>query len=1358
MRPRVLSVGVSAEASIAVDYGWKGLIALGSFTNILIVDPCFSKSLQSLQGHRANIVNVLWAPENYYHDDKNPFQLKLASVDASGVIIIWDATTSSATSEFREPDSLVLDILWLPNQWVSRDLLAVLHSRGRFIIWNTQTQTRLWKYSFGDDVVSFSLDIFSNSKMIFCSKEYFIVENFNVTSCAFGKGRKLNISEAGSNKCFVNEINSHGTTSGETPVKLSSIEQKVSPGNSGRACDSSSDSARTTSIRTCLQVTYHRYHKDCALFVFRREIIIVNLGLIRPLHVVYLDPSWPSFSRVYSCTQRDVIICLHENGNLSVYACRGLALAADPSLHPSHLLRKPSKESSDIHVDNSCTYVLVATAASSRRPKQVHHVDFSVDQMNELNIVVASIDGRFQFWQLRAVRDSTFCDEEVKPIWSLSDLLPHAPVVDKPPIKLYLELNGLYSPSRSEPTLCRVCPPNLMGFSMVDSIRGPLVSVGNNRGDIQIWDVSSAILWREYHVLPVPIKGIEWITIPRTIYKNKQISEDSSRPSSCEYSLGLIVHGWQSKDGHQSSLTENSSNRTNTIGRNFVTTLDLSTGYMRIFRDISNQNIDKTGPRIGISVPGSQLLSGSNDQENLLEGPIDILCVSHLNQYVGIAIRKSPVEIWKLSTSSLIVKLPLLPDITAVALDWCHSPTKYQRSRKISDKSSKSEEYVHSKESARTRESCIICTSDGNIRLIAVNNDSVDSTSVSNTILNGLPTVSLNRINSVAWFSDLVAFGTLDGFVAVRDLHSKRTLFRTTCSKSQSNYFDQALGSFNEQYFDPDIMLETNTPVVHPSLNIRRLCFTPGLSTFTRLLSLQFDSVCVWEPRQMLLLCMIEFGVSVHHSLICADWVSVVTKLSDRALCILLGGDGALRLVQAGQANYEMTVVNYSNQSVNLGNTITRGTTLHDPISKFYIRSPLPDRPDIQDPVLVPSLLPSITALNIRHLLQHQPWCKKSQNIPSIKNENLLIDIASSSQALTCDQTTIANTESDQSSYSSSDCSLLAPGFAKIQNSVNIFLYGLKTRHELSTSFMNLSNTTIIERCLWTAQLFGDVYEVKFWRLVANRLLYKKALHHNPQQLNNQLWSRYFLDLSWDFLADCDLYRQNVEKFISYMEKSHNSPTEIMDCVNTLIMVGQQDRAVSLLLETPADSSNYSINMYRACLFTANIARKSLLSESSVNQPAEDNYLSVIKLVATNLLSNGKINDGIGLLCLIGLQVDACRYLESFDRWDRSVWLAKCTLSIEEHDKVMRRWASYLASSQVNRKDLAILIYVYLEDHFNVLKLLFNLKQYQLAARYLEACRELNLLNTTKEAGKYFVFFVLINWDYYYSLSYRDFV
>ncbi|VDQ01813.1 unnamed protein product [Trichobilharzia regenti] len=396
----------------------------------------------------------------------------------------------------------------------------------------------------------------------------------------------------------------------------------------------------------------------------------------------------------------------------------------------------------------------------------------------------------------------------------------------------------------------------------------------------------------------------------------------------------------------------------------------------------------------------------------------------------------------------------------------------------------KSGDYMHTKELSRNRESCIMCTSDGSIRLIAVNKDSVDSTSVSNTILSGLPAVSLNRINTVAWFSDLVAFGTSDGFVAVRDLHGKRTLFRTTIPTSQSNYLDQAIGTLNEQYFDPDIMLDTSLCSVLPS--IRHLCFTPGFSSLTHLLSLQFDSVCVWEPRQvshsslsetainssqifmcefvfqMLLLCMIEFTGSVHHSLVSADWVSIVSKPSDKALCILLSRDGALRLVQAGQANYEMTVVGHHNHLANSGGSITRGTTLHDPISKFYIKSALPDRPEIQDPVLIPSLLPPITALNIRHLLQNQPWCDKVRTVPTVMDSDPLIDITSDCEPKS------SNAESPnfdllnqkQASYHSSEitdvpainlhaprCSVLAPGFAKIQNAVNIFLYGMKTRY-----------------------------------------------------------------------------------------------------------------------------------------------------------------------------------------------------------------------------------------------------------------------------------------------------------------------
>ena len=58
-----------------------------------------------------------------------------------------------------------------------------------------------------------------------------------------------------------------------------------------------------------------------------------------------------------------------------------------------------------------------------------------------------------------------------------------------------------------------------------------------------------------------------------------------------------------------------------------------------------------------------------------------------------------------------------------------------------------------------------------------------------------------------------------------------------------------------------------------------------------------------------------------------------------------------------------------------------------------------------------------------------------------------------------------------------------------------------------------------------------------------------------------------------------------------------------------------------------------------------------------------DGSNSTTKLVATNLISEGKLWEGIQLLCLIGKYVDACQYLQSSGEWDASVWLSKCRLS-----------------------------------------------------------------------------------------------
>jgi hypothetical protein len=48
-----------------------------------------------------------------------------------------------------------------------------------------------------------------------------------------------------------------------------------------------------------------------------------------------------------------------------------------------------------------------------------------------------------------------------------------------------------------------------------------------------------------------------------------------------------------------------------------------------------------------------------------------------------------------------------------------------------------------------------------------------------------------------------------------------------------------------------------------------------------------------------------------------------------------------------------------------------------------------------------------------------------------------------------------------------------------------------------------------------------------------------------------------------------------------------------------------------------------------------------------------------MKLVATNLIANGRLAEGVQLLCLIDKGLDACRYLQTYGAWDQAVWLAK---------------------------------------------------------------------------------------------------
>ncbi|KAA3679173.1 uncharacterized protein DEA37_0006644 [Paragonimus westermani] len=1068
----------------------------------------------------------------------------------------------------------------------------------------------------------------------------------------------------------------------------------------------------------CIKVCYHAYRKDWAVFMFRREIIIVSLCVSQPISTIQLDRTTPSFLNVYCCHQRDALICLHENGGLSVYAISGLAQPVNRAAVNDMAQNKTNPQTTV-----SCVYDLVVFVDGSRRSRQSYPFRFSVDRSTELAVAVTCPDGRVQFWNLRSLplQASQNNSSLAGTTWCLSDLLPHEPgssrqsrerSCKRPAVhallllsspqpsvsipKLCLQMCSMYTASKTDPTVCRVCPQHLIRpiASRLDC--HSLVAVGNCRGSVQIWDLHSGSLWRDLQLLPVPVLGVEWLAMPCSPKSNIDGDSPTNREISPNepvlYTLGLIVHGWQPKD-KPSTVSPNLSptasdglvgEDTVLEGKNYVTLVNLSTGFTHNFRATCGDNTGDAWTRSGGFGSGTPIHRGLNVRTELTyEGPIELARVSHSGLYLALLIRNECVELWNMHLLKLIKRITFAAGAYGVALDWYQSAAKH-----VEFQSGRSSE------------------------ILALSQD---------TSLRGLPATSMERISAVAWFADLLAFGTADGLVALRDLHSKKTIIRTS---SSSGWFHQPDNPppVEAAQFDLKSAVTVLTQSDRYGTGVRCLRFVHGSPAHSRLLALSHDSLFVWQPQDMTLLCMARFGGHLQRCLISADWASQITGPADPVFCLIVGADGALRLVQAGESGPEMTPV-----SANVSNNAN--VSADQPTTRFYGSSAIPDRPG---PLLVPSVLPNKTALTVRHLLQHQPWNEKQTEIllrPPPAADDLL-----PSESGSGDSPDDLENRSSLSRRGSSQCAFelvcppLSPGSAKVQQSADSFLKSLAKKPEVRKTFLR-SDATIIERCLWTAQLFGDSYEIRFWHMVANRLLATPDCNS----------ARYALDLSWNLLANHDVYRMFVLTNLQLLEQKRTTSDHRNQCIHHLLLLGQHERAITLLLETPPESRNYSVNMYRACLLAANSSGEShCLPEPSMVKPvAEDMYLSTVKLVATNFLSSGQLDAGIELLCFIGLYQDACRYLESFDCWERSVWLAKCTLPPNEINKVLRRWAAYLSSSQINRKDFAVLIYVLLNEHHTVLKLLSTMNQHQLAARYLEACLQTGSLSWSGEYGKW---------------------
>lgn len=230
---------------------------------------------------------------------------------------------------------------------------------------------------------------------------------------------------------------------------------------------------------------------------------------------------------------------------------------------------------------------------------------------------------------------------------------------------------------------------------------------------------------------------------------------------------------------------------------------------------------------------------------------------------------------------------------------------------------------------------------------------------------------------------------------------------------------------------------------------------------------------------------------------------------------------------------------------------------------------------------------------------------------------------------------------------------------------------------------------------LLLAKLFASTSDYDFWSIVYSILF--------GEELDSRL----------DLFFDTRHYRHMIQEKLLLLEANRKTYSHACHAYQLNLRLKNFQRAVQILLETESFQSSNSgsgtkmthenvfyVDALKACLIAslqsenatikasankpAFLLNKSSIddigenadlsdnisvsydenSESSYNKGTNDAVAPVVKLVATSLIANGHILEGVELLNFICKTADSCRYLQSAEKWLDSIWLAKVSFKL----------------------------------------------------------------------------------------------
>ncbi|KAL1122656.1 hypothetical protein AAG570_002983 [Ranatra chinensis] len=487
--PRTITGPAHLSNKGASDWGHHGLMAYGSNCTVIVIDTKNFQIIQSLDRHKSVVRKILWVPVVETRID-NTAIIQLLSGDASGHIIHWDMTNASVLSVLQDGNKPVLGMEWVPG--MENDLMvATLHSPYFLIIWDVKKQTKLWKKSFTDTLLSFNFNPFDGSKMAFlCPDCILFVDDFHIGKIPSTNGRKFYISTPRIESS--NEDNSRGRDRLKKLMKgLVVGETKPRP-----------DEAMT--ITECLQMAYHQSLRHHLLLLYPRDVILVDLHINQTIGIIPIEKTMSPLVQVVTARQRDVLYCLHESGSISVKVRRKVNQNVSTSPLDSNL---DNMDYGSYSADMFMCYEHKCQSEVIRQMKGSKVLGISVDPICERKIGLILSSGKVVCLEL----EPNFGSSTSLTKMALSDIV--SPFLSEKS-GLRILITSMVPTINGNITVMKMCPP-LTTRNRQHYL--PLLAVSTNTGYLYVYNMSQGRVYKEFAVHSYPIRGLEWTSLKSII-------------------------------------------------------------------------------------------------------------------------------------------------------------------------------------------------------------------------------------------------------------------------------------------------------------------------------------------------------------------------------------------------------------------------------------------------------------------------------------------------------------------------------------------------------------------------------------------------------------------------------------------------------------------------------------------------------------------------------------------------------------------------------------------------------------------------------------------------------------------------